>query len=182
MLSYHDNGHYNSVRDENTAITPISSCTAAANETPDTNSASGGMKRKKKKGRAITNTTRKGRGDREEERKENGEYETTEAEANGESREEDSSMRVEESGEANETKPSEGAKNNKNPVVLRKNDPCPCGSGLRYKKCCLAIEKSKIRAAKWKEKHEANEEREEDGGGGEDQGIDVDSPFRVLKI
>ena len=23
------------------------------------------------------------------------------------------------------------------PVAAGRNDPCPCGSGLKYKKCCL---------------------------------------------
>jgi uncharacterized protein YecA (UPF0149 family) len=25
---------------------------------------------------------------------------------------------------------------------IRKNDPCPCGSGLKFKKCCLGEEPS----------------------------------------
>jgi uncharacterized protein YecA (UPF0149 family) len=24
----------------------------------------------------------------------------------------------------------------RNPVKVGRNDPCPCGSGLEYKKCC----------------------------------------------
>jgi uncharacterized protein YecA (UPF0149 family) len=24
----------------------------------------------------------------------------------------------------------------RNPVKVGRNDPCPCGSGLKYKKCC----------------------------------------------
>jgi SWIM/SEC-C metal-binding protein len=26
----------------------------------------------------------------------------------------------------------------RNPVKVGRNDPCPCGSGLKYKKCCGA--------------------------------------------
>ncbi|RYZ84342.1 MAG: DUF1186 domain-containing protein, partial [Proteobacteria bacterium] len=25
----------------------------------------------------------------------------------------------------------------RNPVKIGRNDPCPCGSGKKYKKCCL---------------------------------------------
>ena len=28
---------------------------------------------------------------------------------------------------------------------IKKNSPCPCGSGLRYKKCCLASQKLAVR-------------------------------------
>ncbi|MEA1948950.1 MAG: SEC-C metal-binding domain-containing protein, partial [Thermodesulfobacteriota bacterium] len=27
-------------------------------------------------------------------------------------------------------------------VKVGRNDPCPCGSGLKYKKCCLGRSKS----------------------------------------
>jgi len=35
----------------------------------------------------------------------------------------------------------------------RKNDACPCGSNLRYKKCCLATDKSRIRKERFKMKN-----------------------------
>ncbi len=28
-----------------------------------------------------------------------------------------------------------------------RNDPCPCGSGLKYKKCCLLVKHDKARRA-----------------------------------
>jgi uncharacterized protein YecA (UPF0149 family) len=36
-------------------------------------------------------------------------------------------------------KPSRGKNMRKNPeyVDVGRNDPCPCGSGKKYKKCCL---------------------------------------------
>jgi OTU domain-containing protein 3 len=38
--------------------------------------------------------------------------------------------------------------NNNNTTKLKKGSTCPCGSGLKYKKCCLAREKAKKRLAK----------------------------------
>lgn len=30
----------------------------------------------------------------------------------------------------------------------KRNDPCPCGSGKKYKKCCYGKDQSKIKTAK----------------------------------
>jgi len=32
----------------------------------------------------------------------------------------------------------------------RRNDPCPCGSGKKYKQCCLIKDEAKARAAREK--------------------------------
>lgn len=180
LLSYHDNGHYNSVRDENTAIKPITNGSTAAHTARDVSSANNGGKKKKKKKRDKANSLRMD-GD-EEEKKDGGELEVAEA-TNDESREEDSSKRIGESeGPVNDAADNDS----KRQLVLRKNDPCPCGSGLRYKKCCLATEKSRVRAAKWKEKHvEAGAEEENDGDAGKElDGTfkELDGTFKVLKI
>jgi hypothetical protein len=59
---------------------------------------------------------------------------------------------------------------------VKKNSQCPCGSGLRYKKCCLAKEKHAVRVQNLR------------SGQQSDVGFDVDDPeeiqggFRVLKI
>eukprot|EP00590_Aulacoseira_subarctica_P003959 CAMPEP_0172423862 /NCGR_PEP_ID=MMETSP1064-20121228/17782_1 /TAXON_ID=202472 /ORGANISM="Aulacoseira subarctica , Strain CCAP 1002/5" /LENGTH=317 /DNA_ID=CAMNT_0013165413 /DNA_START=155 /DNA_END=1109 /DNA_ORIENTATION=- len=37
--------------------------------------------------------------------------------------------------------------------VLRRNDTCSCGSGLKYKKCCLTHQKQQARLDKWKKTH-----------------------------
>ncbi|MFH1362381.1 MAG: SEC-C metal-binding domain-containing protein, partial [bacterium] len=31
----------------------------------------------------------------------------------------------------------------KSKIKVGRNDPCPCGSGKKYKKCCLSREKSR---------------------------------------
>lgn len=64
----------------------------------------------------------------------------------------------------------------------KKNDPCPCGSGLRYKKCCLEIAKSKERARKWKAKQQADEVAMEDSPEDEETKERMEGGFRVLKI
>jgi hypothetical protein len=33
---------------------------------------------------------------------------------------------------------------------IGRNDPCPCGSGRKYKQCCLAKDEAKARAARVK--------------------------------
>jgi hypothetical protein len=38
---------------------------------------------------------------------------------------------------------------------LGRNDPCPCGSGKKYKQCCLAKDEEKARAARAKAAAEA---------------------------
>lgn len=66
----------------------------------------------------------------------------------------------------------------------KKNEPCPCGSGLRYKKCCLATDKSKERARKWKAKHgstRSDDNAAMEGSNDEDE-EKMDGNFRVLKI
>ena len=56
----------------------------------------------------------------------------------------------------------------------RKGADCPCGSGIKYKKCCSAKEKSKSRAAKIREKNgEIDEDEKKD---------DIGDGFKVLTI
>jgi hypothetical protein len=61
-------------------------------------------------------------------------------------------------------------KSNRKP---RKGAECPCGSGIKYKKCCAAKEKSAARVAKLKEKiGEAEDEKKDD----------ISEGFKVLTI
>lgn len=66
----------------------------------------------------------------------------------------------------------------------KKNDPCPCGSGLRYKKCCLVIDKSKLRIQKWRKaiNGSANSDENPMEGGNDESERVMDGTFRVLKI
>lgn len=64
---------------------------------------------------------------------------------------------------------------NRKPVKM--NAPCPCGSGLRYRKCCWEINKSKERARTWKQKRGLTEESDN-----EEDAVAIDGNFKVLKI
>ena len=51
-------------------------------------------------------------------------------------------------------------------ACVKKNAPCPCGSGLRYKKCCLAKQKHAARLERMngnKEVELHGEERDDEG-------------------
>lgn len=63
---------------------------------------------------------------------------------------------------------------------LKKGDPCPCGSGQKYKKCCLAKEKHSARLRKLKDKNG----REDEVCGGDETGpnFEMNGKFRVLQI
>jgi hypothetical protein len=56
----------------------------------------------------------------------------------------------------------------------RKGADCPCGSGIKYKKCCAAKGKSSAKSTKFKESN--NEESEDE------KKDDVSDQFRVLTI
>eukprot|EP00956_Cyclotella_meneghiniana_P005348 scaffold6733_cov77-Cyclotella_meneghiniana.AAC.8 len=55
----------------------------------------------------------------------------------------------------------------------RKGTDCPCGSGIKYKKCCAVKEKTKARAAKLKQNHGEDEDEKKD---------DLSDGFKVLTI
>jgi hypothetical protein len=47
-----------------------------------------------------------------------------------------------------------------------RNDPCPCGSGKKYKQCCLAKDEATAREARAKAAAEAPAEAAAEPGGG----------------
>lgn len=55
----------------------------------------------------------------------------------------------------------------------RKGADCPCGSGIKYKKCCAVREKTKARAAKLKQIHGEDEDEKKD---------DLSDGFKVLTL
>lgn len=59
--------------------------------------------------------------------------------------------------------------------AVKKSDPCPCGSGQRYKKCCLAKEKHATRIGKIKAESLETEEKA-------DEEVIMKGNFRVLQI
>jgi len=67
---------------------------------------------------------------------------------------------------------------------VRKNAPCPCGSGLRYKKCCHAKRKHAARLERMVRGGDVgpggHDRYDDDEGAGDD--LSMDGDFRVLKI
>ena len=169
LLSYHGQDHYNSIRDENTKIKPMSVSTDTNGRTKNSNGGGGGggggRKKKKKKDKS---------GLEDDEKKDDFDE--------GTSRADDDKSHCDDEGDSAVAEDKQ-QQNEKPEKTLRKNNPCPCGSGLRYKKCCLAAEKSKARAAKWKEKHGINGDDGEAGkNDSEGETDEVEGSFRVLKI
>ena len=170
LLSYHGQDHYNSIRDENTKIKPMN---VSTDTTKNSNGGGGGGRKKKKK---------KGKSGLADDEKKDDIDEGTSGAAEKPHNDDGGDNAVAECEDKHQQEKQRPEK------TLRKNDPCPCGSGLRYKKCCLAAEKSKVRAAKWKEKHGTNGDDGEavpvnDGGGDNDDETDkVEGSFRVLNI
>lgn len=119
MVSYHENDHYNSVRDSSQSKPP----------TPPRNV----------KKRIETSV--------EIESKDSGETEVS-YKANDDNDESAKQPKKESPSieQAPATKPASMHK------PTKKNSPCPCGSGLKYRKCCYDANKSKERAKKWKDR------------------------------
>ena len=69
-------------------------------------------------------------------------------------------------------------------LPIKKNAQCPCGSNLKYKRCCLAKEK---RAARLKRLKEISSDRDANDISSEEEineasGIETKCGFRVLNI
>jgi len=67
-------------------------------------------------------------------------------------------------------------------AVVKKNDACPCGSGLRYKKCCLARQKHAIRLKNRSNKDD-DDENDDDGGNNDgDTDVETEQVERSLQV
>ena len=121
LLSYHENNHYNSVRDESV-------------------SRSYNHIRKHKPAEAKCNSIQI---------KPNMEIDN----AKGNNCSTSKKTEEKQSPESEIKQGTNKIKSSQNKARQKRNDLCSCGSGLRYKKCCLAASKEKERLAKWKEKH-----------------------------
>lgn len=134
FLSYHENSHYNSVHhrfDEYGCRSIHQDETKSNNET----SKSSTNKKSKKRGNKIKHADTDC----------NDNVENIEAEMKNDSTPE----------QVLNVNNGDGEEMNKT-QLLKKNDACPCGSALRYKKCCLAKEKNKVRLEKFRGKHGIN--------------------------
>jgi hypothetical protein len=150
LVSFHDNDHYNSVRDKKHRPKPA---------IPETRK--GGNKRNKASDSSVKTTKPKGKvvEDVEEAPAPDATLSTTKSM---------SEMTVKD-GEETSNEPQK---------PVKKNSPCPCGSGQRYKKCCFAKKKHAARVQKLRGTEAAQEEKDDESS----QEIDTKGNFRVLHI
>jgi hypothetical protein len=208
QLSYHDNDHYNSVRPTNGKMTPIQPLPPVdppLEETPPVETPpsvelppvemplvsnevqSSVSPPEQGRGDAVEVQLSEAKEDVGEQGEEDQEDEVTGSETTDESNPSTHDMPMSQqldkvdadstSQEGKETGPSKDK-------VPKKNDSCPCGSGLRYKKCCWAKEKHLERLKKL---HGGRDEEETTTTtnkllGDNNDELTMDGHFRVLKI
>jgi hypothetical protein len=142
MVSYHDNDHYNSVRDRRVSKPPT--FTKVSYEALEANRSDNGSTS------PDDNTS-----------DENASSNDTGSE------EYDENVDQREDCEATEQSPLPANR-------PKKTAPCPCGSGLQYKKCCLVKERTELRAQKKMQRGHIEPSSEEE--------VELDGPFRVMVI
>lgn len=168
LLSYHDNRHYNSVYDQSNIGNNHNN-----NQDVSIQSNSGSQSNSRKKERTKK---KKNRNEYSDEAKTNNVLE-----CNDNSNGHEDPMDKDHSAQHQRSK-TDVAEEVKKKNVPRKNDICSCGSGLRYKKCCLAKEKTRIRLEKFRERHGINVEDEEKINDEYTEPIELDSGFAILNI
>lgn len=69
-------------------------------------------------------------------------------------------------------------------TLVKKNDPCPCGSALKYKKCCWAKERhaARLRKMKGHDKDTATATEEDESDDEENPVAPMTGDFRAIKI
>lgn len=139
LLSFHDNDHYNSIRDEKAPPQPP-------------------VKRIKAKSKQVAH------------------QEPEKAVSDGTSQ----SSTVPVSVSAEECTTIEGTRRGKS-LSANKKTVCPCGSGLRYRKCCLVKEKHAARLAKMKGAESQNHRSDREGPEEKEKSEMIGS-FHVLKV
>jgi len=157
MVSYHDNSHYNSVRDRSLSKPPPPSkhFTKPTTETMEVGKQTDDLKS----------------------------VDETEIEDAGSVLKDNSDCQLQNTEGIKAKTDSYGSTGTSCALssTVKKSAPCPCGSGLRYKKCCLAKEKRDRRLERIKKAVQSDAESsalEED----DDDDQEMDSGFRVLHI
>ncbi len=186
--------HYNCVRDLNSpynSTRTASAEVAAPTESKSSTSAStsSNQKAKRKKGKQKGNNTQKMNGTiQPSDQSENQSIsQMTQSDLNVEQKV-DQPHSNESKIADNATIPSSNDSGNKGHKSTKKgngpkrNDQCPCGSGLRYKKCCLAKEKNKIRLEKFRERHGLQTESNDNDDSSKKDQLELEGGFAVLHI
>jgi hypothetical protein len=159
LVSYHENDHYNSVHD---AKRPIQKRPL--------------QKRTSERGPAsdhsnIASTTS-----------------TSSSFNNNNSRKKEAKVKNGSTGVNKGNATSTSSNNPKSQLPMRRNDLCSCGTGLRYKKCCMETDKSLLQVQKWKEKNglitvdlENQSNEQNDDSDDDDKGV-AQGGIKLLKI
>lgn len=76
-------------------------------------------------------------------------------------------------------------KENSKKKTQKRNEKCSCGSGVKYKDCCLAQQKRAQKLQKWKEKNgtvdsDEGEQQKVDSSNGDTVALEND--FKILQI
>ena len=167
LFSYHDNNHYNSVRDEKKKKknTNNNNNNKTNNKNTKQETSQKPAKNDTKSTAAATTTN----------------YPTTEQ---GNGKNNSSTTISTKVSDKSELSANDGGKGGGRKVVVKKNAPCPCESGLKYKKCCLAKQKSQKRLERLQGMNQSNNDDDSDNND-EDDDYDheeINGAFRVLKI
>uniref|UniRef100_A0A7S4REW0 OTU domain-containing protein n=1 Tax=Ditylum brightwellii TaxID=49249 RepID=A0A7S4REW0_9STRA len=132
LISFHEDAHYNSVRDNNAAPPKIRP------RTDDETISS------------FRNSSRIKKNDLSRNRK----NDQNESSSSPKEKKDETSTTTE---PVKKRGKNGGGSNDHHHQQQQRNGSCPCGSSLRYKKCCLAKEKTQKRLAKFKEKNRLDE-------------------------
>eukprot|EP00978_Attheya_sp_CCMP212_P047860 scaffold440970_cov51-Attheya_sp.AAC.1 len=124
LVSYHENDHYNSVYD---AKRPIHKRPPLQKITSEQGPSSDHSN--------TASTT------------------STSSSSNNNTRKKEAKVKNDSTGVNKGNATSTSSNNPKSQLPMRRNDLCSCGSGLRYKKCCMETDKSLLKVQKWKEKN-----------------------------
>jgi hypothetical protein len=170
LVSFHDNDHYNSVRDEKVPPKAPAKRKATKSKLKADKSEEDGKK-----------ADMSGEDGEKVEKVEKAEEDGKNAEL---SEKQDTSTTTSMSSSMSDLSVTDMDKPNaKAAKPPKKNAPCPCGSGKRYKKCCLARQKHAGRVEKMKEEAAKNGDRSmEENKSAEDQEVTMKGNFRVLQI
>lgn len=155
MVSYHDNDHYNSIRDNSLPYPPLPSkfLTNKDVHTLEVDQENDDLTKEEDCGKGTDEEN--GTMDDEEDKKE---------------------VVVENAWAPKVTDNTDSMKTKTR--ATKGKDPCPCKSGLRYKKCCQAKDKSIERSKKIMETKNGTEESDDSS---EEETV-LDGNFKVLRI
>ena len=176
LVSYHDNDHYSSVRD-NKASVPFQPFEMDTDNSKGITSNNSNNTRGKKKSKSKKGSSRSAEANKEdpvENDKDGADMVATKAVTSPTELLENVKEVTADEPQSEQVPEQETSKKVRGP---RKNSPCPCGSGKKYKKCCWAQERHQGRLKTMKDNTEDTVEE-----GPKDESFEMNGNFRVLQI